>query len=116
MSDLPELLFSWEKHLRAEGKSKATVKAYGDGVRSYVRCSEHAGVSGLAKEDVVAFLAHPIDSGSGARTARRPAEAPAGRHPVAGADLRVRPGTPYSYGESQVVAARHGLVSVRRAA
>ena len=43
MSDLPELLFSWEKHLRAEGKSKATVKAYGDGICSYIKGSEHAG-------------------------------------------------------------------------
>jgi hypothetical protein len=48
VGDLPELLFSWEKHLRAEGKSKATVKAYGDGIRSYVKWSEHADVSGLA--------------------------------------------------------------------
>ena len=46
MSDLPELLFSGEKHLRAERKSKATVKAYGDGIRSYIKGSEHAGVSG----------------------------------------------------------------------
>jgi hypothetical protein len=43
VSDLPELLFSWEKHLRAEGKSKATVKAYGDGIRSNIKGSEHAG-------------------------------------------------------------------------
>ncbi len=57
MSDPPELLFSWEKHLRTEGKSKATVKAYGDGIRSYIKGSENAGVSGLAKEEVVPFLA-----------------------------------------------------------
>ena len=56
MSGVPELLFSWEKHLRAEGKSKATVKAYGDGICSYIKGSEHVGVSGLAKQDVVAFL------------------------------------------------------------
>jgi hypothetical protein len=37
VSGLPELLFSWEKHLRAEGKWKATVKAYGDGIRSTSR-------------------------------------------------------------------------------
>jgi hypothetical protein len=49
VSDLPELLFSWEKHLRTEGKSKATVKAYGDGIRSYIKGSENAGVSGPAK-------------------------------------------------------------------
>jgi hypothetical protein len=39
VSDLPELIFSWEKHLRAEGKSKATVKAYGDGIRSNIKGS-----------------------------------------------------------------------------
>jgi hypothetical protein len=43
VGELPELLFSGEKHLRAEGKSKATVKAYGDGIRSYIKGSEHAG-------------------------------------------------------------------------
>jgi hypothetical protein len=64
VSDLPELLLSWEKHLRAEGKSKATVKAYGDGIRSYIKGSEHAGVTGLAQEDVVAFPAHLMDTGS----------------------------------------------------
>jgi hypothetical protein len=42
VSDLPELLFPWEKHLRAEGKSKATVKAYGGAIRSYIKGSEHA--------------------------------------------------------------------------
>jgi hypothetical protein len=52
VSDPPELLFSWEKQLRAEGKSKATVKAYGDGIRSYIKWSEHAGVSGLAEDSV----------------------------------------------------------------
>jgi hypothetical protein len=61
VSDLPELLFSWAKHLRAEGKSKATVKAYGDGIRSYIKGSEHAGVGGPAKEDVIAFLVHPVE-------------------------------------------------------
>ena len=42
MSGVPELLFSWEKHLRAEGKSKATVKAYGDSIHSSIKGSEHA--------------------------------------------------------------------------
>ena len=52
MSDLPDLLFSWEKHLRAEGKSRATVKSYGEGIRCYVKWSEHADIVGLAKDDV----------------------------------------------------------------
>jgi hypothetical protein len=37
------VLFSGKQHLRAEGKSKATVKAYGDGIRSHIKGSEHAG-------------------------------------------------------------------------
>jgi hypothetical protein len=53
VSDLPDLLFSWEKHVRAEGQSRGTVKSYGEGIRSYVTWSEHAGVIGLAKDDVV---------------------------------------------------------------
>jgi hypothetical protein len=48
VGDLPELLFSGEKHLRAEGRSKATVKAYGDSIRSYIKGSEHAGRRGPA--------------------------------------------------------------------
>jgi integrase/recombinase XerD len=35
--DLADLLGSWELHLRAERKSPQTVKAYGDGVRAYLR-------------------------------------------------------------------------------
>ena len=48
---LGEMLMSWEIALRAEGKSKNTVKVYGDGVRAYLRWQEQAGVRGLTKED-----------------------------------------------------------------
>jgi len=41
--DLAEVLGSWELHLRAERKSPQTVKAYGDGVRTYLAWCERAG-------------------------------------------------------------------------
>ena len=71
MDDVRGLLVSWEKHLRAEGKSKATVKSYGDGIRAYVKWQEDTGASDLAKEDVVAFLAHLADTASLATAANR---------------------------------------------
>ncbi len=37
------MLGSWELHLRAERKSPQTVKAYGDGVRTYLAWCERAG-------------------------------------------------------------------------
>lgn len=40
MDNLSDLLGSWELHLRAERKSPSTVKAYGDGVRAYLRFCE----------------------------------------------------------------------------
>ena len=63
MSSIEALLFSWEKHLRAEGKSRATVKAYGDGIRSFIKWCDPAGIDGLAKEDVVTFLAALMETG-----------------------------------------------------
>lgn len=71
MSDVPELLFSWEKHLRAEGKSRATVKSYGDGVRAYIRWADEAGAGGLTRDGAVAFLAELADSASSATAASR---------------------------------------------
>src|SRR3954468_7574450 len=41
--DLVEVLGSWELHLRAERKSPQTVRAYGDGVRTYLAWCERAG-------------------------------------------------------------------------
>lgn len=64
MSSIEGLLFSWEKHLRAEGKSRATVKSYGDGIRSYAKWSAQAGIDGLAKENVVTFLAALMETAS----------------------------------------------------
>lgn len=43
LTELEELLGSWELHLRAERKSQQTVKVYGDGVRAYVRFCLDAG-------------------------------------------------------------------------
>lgn len=71
MSDVPELLFSWEKHLRAEGKSRATVKSYGDGIRAYIRWAEDAGAGGLTRDGAVGFLAALADSASTATAASR---------------------------------------------
>ena len=71
MSDIPELLFSWEKHLRAEGKSKNTVKSYGDGIRAYAKWQEETGGGALAKEDVVTFLACLMETASSATAANR---------------------------------------------
>jgi integrase/recombinase XerD len=41
--DLPELLPSWELHLRAERKSPHTVESYGDGIRAYLGWCEREG-------------------------------------------------------------------------
>lgn len=71
MSDIPELLFSWEKHLRAEGKSKATVKSYGDGIRSYIKWCEQSGAGGLAKDNVVTFLAALMETASASTAGSR---------------------------------------------
>lgn len=69
MSDLPDLLESWTKHLRAEGKSAATVKAYGDGLRSYIRwAGEDASIT---RDGVVAFLAYLMDTASSATASNR---------------------------------------------
>ena len=61
---LAEMLVSWEIALRAEGKSKNTVKVYGDGVRAYMRWQELAGAWGLTREDVARFLADLVDTAS----------------------------------------------------
>jgi site-specific recombinase XerD len=61
---LAELLASWEIALRAEGKSKDTVKSYGDGMRSYMRWAQHAGAAGFTRDNVTAFLAYLMETGS----------------------------------------------------
>lgn len=69
--DLCALLASWELHLRAERKSPATIKSYGDGVRRFVAWCEEKGHSpALDRRTVAAFVADILESGAEPATAR----------------------------------------------
>lgn len=69
--DLVHLLPSWELALRAERKSPATVKSYGDGVRRFLEWAETADVPPvLDKETVNKFVSALLDAGAEAATAR----------------------------------------------
>lgn len=69
--DLAALLPSWELHLRAERKSPATVKAYGDGVRRFLSwCADTGHDPVLDRPTVAAFVAALLDAGAEAATAR----------------------------------------------
>ena len=69
--DLRALLASWELHLRAERKSPATIKSYGDGVRRFVAWCEEKGHSpALDRRTVAAFVADILESGAEPATAR----------------------------------------------
>jgi len=69
--DLVGLLASWEVHLRAERKSPATVKVYGDGVRRFLAwCIEAEREPMLDRATVSAFVAALLDQGAEAATAR----------------------------------------------
>lgn len=69
--DLVHLLPSWELALRAERKSPATVKSYGDGVRRFLEWSAAADTPPvLDKETVNAFVAALLDGGAEPSTAR----------------------------------------------
>jgi integrase/recombinase XerD len=63
MSDMTELLDSWEIALRDEGKSKNTVRAYADSVRALIAWQEKTGVHGLTREATAGFLASILDEG-----------------------------------------------------
>jgi len=68
--DLAVLLPSWELNLRAERKSPATVKSYGDGVRRYLSfCTENDAPT-LARDSLVAFVASLLEAGAEPATAR----------------------------------------------
>lgn len=58
---LAGMLESWLIALRAEGKSRNTVKVYGDGIRSYIRWGGQSGPGDLSRESVSAFLAWLMD-------------------------------------------------------
>lgn len=69
--DLVHLLPSWELALRAERKSPATVKSYGDGVRKFLAWAGDAEVGPvLDKPTVNRFVAALLDDGAEPATAR----------------------------------------------
>jgi integrase/recombinase XerD len=69
--DLASLLSSWELSLRAERKSPATIKVYGDGVRRFLAWCEETGHSPeLERRSVAAFVAALLDAGAEPATAR----------------------------------------------
>lgn len=69
--DVAVLLDSWLLHLRAERKSPATLKVYGDGVRKFLSWAEGAGVAPvLDRPTVNAFTTALLDAGAEAATAR----------------------------------------------
>ncbi len=69
--DLAALLPSWELALRAERKSPATVKTYGDGVRRLLAYCAREGVDPvLDRATATGFVADLLDSGAEPATAR----------------------------------------------
>jgi site-specific recombinase XerD len=69
--DLTALLPSWELHLRAERKSPATVKSYGDGVRGFLAwCARTRTAPELTRTAVNGYVAALLDAGAEAATAR----------------------------------------------
>ncbi|MDO0977174.1 tyrosine-type recombinase/integrase [Mycolicibacterium frederiksbergense] len=69
--DLAALLPSWELSLRAERKSPATIKVYGDAVRAFLRwCEEHHHSPALDRDLMKAFVADLLDAGAEPSTAR----------------------------------------------
>jgi len=69
--DLTALLPSWELHLRAERKSPATIKAYGDGMRAYLRFCEATDCAAvLDRSQLAAFVDHLLTEGAQPSTAR----------------------------------------------
>jgi integrase/recombinase XerD len=70
-TDLAALVPSWELHLRAERKSKETLKAYLTGVRLFFAWCERTGVPAvLDRRTVNGFIADLLDNGAEAATAR----------------------------------------------
>jgi site-specific recombinase XerD len=68
--DLPDLLPSWELHLRAERKSAETVKSYGDGVRAFLNwCSQHGKPAILDRRQIREFIDDLLTSGAKPATA-----------------------------------------------
>jgi site-specific recombinase XerD len=71
LPDLAGLLPSWRLALQAERKSPGTIKAYTDGVTAFLRWCEATGTPAeLNKPTVQAFVAHLLEKGAEATTAR----------------------------------------------
>jgi integrase/recombinase XerD len=69
--DVAGLLDSWLLHLRAERKSPATIKVYGDGVRRFLTwAKDHDRPAVLDRPTVNAFVADLLDAGAQPATAR----------------------------------------------
>src|SRR3954447_22294426 len=69
--DLGTLLSSWELALRAERKSPATVKSYGDGVRRFLEwCAANGRPAELSRANLTGFIAGVLDGGAEPATAR----------------------------------------------
>jgi len=69
--DLAALLDSWRTHLEAERKAPGTVRLYTTGVRLYLAWSETVGPDQrLDRAGVAAFIAHQLEAGAAAATAR----------------------------------------------
>jgi site-specific recombinase XerD len=68
---LLDLLPSWERAMRAERKSPATIKCYGDGVRAYARWADSNGIEPqLSKADAQAWIADTLAAGKEGSTAK----------------------------------------------
>ncbi len=69
--DLAGLLPSWELALRAERKSPQTIKAYGDGVRLFVRwCEANGETPALDRRLLARWIDALLEGGSAPATAR----------------------------------------------
>ena len=68
--DLELLLPSWELHLRAERKSPATIKSYGEGVRRYLEFCASGQAEPLARTDKIVVINSGGDAHSGTGASR----------------------------------------------
>jgi site-specific recombinase XerD len=67
--DIPSLLSSWKRALRAERKSPHTVKSYTEGILAFLRWCESTGTAPeLTKATVQTFVADQLDGGLAAKT------------------------------------------------
>jgi integrase/recombinase XerD len=61
---------SWQLALRAERKSPQTLKVYGDGLRLYLAWCEETDAAPMLRSSLSTFVAHLLDTGAAASTAR----------------------------------------------